>query len=202
MSRATGSVSLSLSLSSPRLSSWRRDRRYDAAMPAAKGDVVEIVNDKDAEWWLCRLRGKTGFIPASFIERVASDREAYQKSGVRSAPLSDLPRLPPWCPPPVADIWLRCGAVPRQGVPAGTRWRCERPATIRAGLDKLSKRVGRLEPGEVILSLEIVEYEGCVRVRCSRGWVGMQTRASGKVKLVQVRAALCLDQLSPPLVLA
>ena len=52
-------------------------------MPAAKGDVVEIINDKDGEWWLCRLRGKTGFIPASFIERVSSDREAYQKSGVR-----------------------------------------------------------------------------------------------------------------------
>lgn len=52
-------------------------------MPAAKGDVVEIINDKDAEWWLCRLRGKQGFIPASFIERVSSDREAYLKSGVR-----------------------------------------------------------------------------------------------------------------------
>lgn len=57
--------------------------RYEAAMPAAKGDVVEIINDKDGEWWLCRLRGKTGFIPASFIEQVSSDREAYQKSGVR-----------------------------------------------------------------------------------------------------------------------
>lgn len=55
-------------------------------MPAAKGDVVEIINDKDADWWLCRLRGKQGFIPASFIERVSSDREAYQKSGVRSLP--------------------------------------------------------------------------------------------------------------------
>ncbi len=65
-------------------------RRYDAAMPAAKGDVVEIVNDKDAEWWLCRLRGKQGFIPASFIERVSSDREAYQKSGVRF-PVDPLP---------------------------------------------------------------------------------------------------------------
>jgi hypothetical protein len=50
-------------------------------MPAAKGNVVQIINDKDEEWWLCRLRGKTGFIPASFVERVANDREAYQKSG-------------------------------------------------------------------------------------------------------------------------
>ena len=52
-------------------------------MPAAKGDIVEIINDKDAEWWLCRLRGKQGFIPSSFIERASSDREAYLKSGVR-----------------------------------------------------------------------------------------------------------------------
>ena len=51
-------------------------------------------------------------------------------------------------------------------------------------MDKLSKRVGRLQPDEVVLSLEIVEYEGCIRVRCNRGWVGMETR-TGKVKLVR-----------------
>ena len=69
-------------------------------------------------------------------------------------------------------------------MPPGQRWRCEGPATLRAGLDRLSKRVGRLSAGEVILALETVEYEGCVRVRCSRGWVGLATRA-GRVKLVQ-----------------
>jgi hypothetical protein len=78
-------------------------------------------------------------------------------------------------------------AACRQGVPGGTHFRCERPSTIREGPDKLSRRVGRLEPGEVVVSLEIVKYEGCVRVRCSRGWIGVTTRA-GSVKLVQVRA--------------
>lgn len=93
--------------------------------------------------------------------------------------------------------------VRRQGVPVGTRFRCQRPSTIRAGLDKLSKRVGRLEPGEVVLSLEIVEYEGCVRVRCSRGWIGMKTR-TGSDKLVQVRVScsapprvICPRRLTP-----
>ena len=67
-----------------------------------RAGAQEILNDKDAEWWLCRLRGKTGFIPASFIERVGSDREAYQKSGVRSCCPAPPPR-------PLAVLCVRLG---------------------------------------------------------------------------------------------
>ena len=38
---------------------------------------------------------------------------------------------------------------------------------------------GELDMG----ALETVEYEGCVRVRCSRGWVGLATRAEVRQQL-------------------
>jgi hypothetical protein len=67
------------------------------------------------------------------------------------------------------------------------RYRAITSATVRAGLDKLSKGCGRIEAGEVIVGIECVEFEGTTRIRCSRGWVGQRTRA-GKQKLVPVRA--------------
>lgn len=86
-------------------------------MPAAKGDIVEIINDKDAEWWLCRLRGKQGFIPSSFIERASSDREAYLKSGVRwpadacAVQCSAAERA--CCPPLAGDLMRWCSSTGR-----------------------------------------------------------------------------------------
>ena len=52
------------------------------------------MDDTDKEWYLCKqLRtNKQGFVPASFIQRTANDREAYQQQ-VLVAPLT-LPARP------------------------------------------------------------------------------------------------------------
>lgn len=123
---------------------------FKTAIPASKGDIVDILDDKDADWTLCVLvkSGAKGFIPASFIERSINAREAYS-----------------------------------HGSPTVLRYRCVGPATVRTGMDKLSKKVGRLEPGEVIVVMQTLDFDGFPRVRFSRGWVGIRTK-KGHVKLV------------------
>ena len=36
-----------------------------------KGDVIEIIEKEDANWWRGRLNGKEGTIPQNYVQEIA-----------------------------------------------------------------------------------------------------------------------------------
>lgn len=55
------------------------------------GDLVEIVEKTDENWWKIRIKGAVGLVPASYLKEVVtadSTTHAYQKSPTSSIPLS------------------------------------------------------------------------------------------------------------------
>eukprot|EP01051_Picozoa_sp_SAG22_P012690 SAG22_NODE_1342_length_4685_cov_3.468818_3_plen_908_part_00 len=61
----------------------------------------------------------------------------------------------------------------------GDKWRCVKAATIRESVEMDSETVEGLPKGSVIEVLEVQEIKstGTVRVRCSRGWTSVKSKA-------------------------
>lgn len=68
----------------------RRAREYcrtyncfqdDGDLSIQQGDIVEIVEETNAEWWTGKLNGRQGIFPASYVEKVAASAGAAPADG-------------------------------------------------------------------------------------------------------------------------
>ena len=57
-------------------------------MTFAAGDIVEIVEESNADWWVGRLNGKQGLFPSNYVEKIstavsapAAEKAAYRPFG-------------------------------------------------------------------------------------------------------------------------
>mmetsp|Transcript_9593 Transcript_9593/g.12531 ORF Transcript_9593/g.12531 Transcript_9593/m.12531 type:complete len:1337 (+) Transcript_9593:190-4200(+) len=46
-----------------------------------KGDVIDLLNTTDPEWWLGTVKGKRGVFPASYVERIENKPKKALKTG-------------------------------------------------------------------------------------------------------------------------
>ena len=53
----------------------------------SSGDIIDVVEETNADWWTGRNRGKQGFFPSSYIEKLPPDSSSqpYQEK-LHSAP--------------------------------------------------------------------------------------------------------------------
>ena len=47
--------------------SYRFDPAESGELALRKGDVITVLNDCDADWWLGQYQGKQGIFPASYV---------------------------------------------------------------------------------------------------------------------------------------
>ena len=47
---------------------------YSAASPGeldiTEGDVIQVLDSSDSDWWTGELRGKTGSFPANYVHQI------------------------------------------------------------------------------------------------------------------------------------
>ena len=51
-----------------------------------RGDIVKVINTKDAKWWFVELSGKTGYVPATYILPMRKKRRAPSAAHTGNAP--------------------------------------------------------------------------------------------------------------------
>jgi hypothetical protein len=53
------------------LSRWTDKSRQDAGdLSIEAGDVLDIVEETNKDWWTCRFNGRQGILPASYVEKI------------------------------------------------------------------------------------------------------------------------------------
>ncbi|KAL1740483.1 SH3 domain-containing protein [Schizophyllum fasciatum] len=72
----------------------------------AEGDVIEVVEETNADWWTGRARGRQGLFPSTYVERIAAPAPAKEKAiykpfgaGAYGQPPSNAP-APSYAPAP------------------------------------------------------------------------------------------------------
>ena len=63
-----------------------------AQLPLRKGDIVELLDPSNPEWWLVRLApGKPqGYVPAAYVKRLTADSDASVSQAARERRLGAM----------------------------------------------------------------------------------------------------------------
>ncbi|KAF8628008.1 hypothetical protein AX15_004127 [Amanita polypyramis BW_CC] len=67
---------------------YNEDNENSGDLSFAKGDIIEIVEETNADWWMGRVKGRQGLFPSSYVEKVtsatptpATEKPAYRPFG-------------------------------------------------------------------------------------------------------------------------
>lgn len=52
---------------------YNEDKAEPGDLSFAAGDLIEIVDETNADWWKGKVKGRQGLFPSSYVERVATD---------------------------------------------------------------------------------------------------------------------------------
>ncbi|KAF8969237.1 SH3 domain-containing protein [Flammula alnicola] len=73
--------------------SYNEDGREREDLTFSAGDIIEIVEDTNPDWWRGRLNGRAGLFPTSYVERLHERSFPAQPDGSEKAPMP--PNFPP-----------------------------------------------------------------------------------------------------------
>ena len=63
-------------------------------MPFSAGDIIEIIDETNADWWRGRFNGKEGLFPSNYVEKLNARAPSPPPSAVRP-PSFAPPAFPP-----------------------------------------------------------------------------------------------------------
>ncbi|KAH9945497.1 SH3-domain-containing protein [Epithele typhae] len=73
---------------------YNEDGREPNDLSFSSGEIVEIVDETNADWWTGKCRGKQGLFPSNHVEKIASS------SGPSYSPPPVMPAAPSYYSPP------------------------------------------------------------------------------------------------------
>lgn len=64
------------------------------------GEIVEIIDETNADWWTGKCRGKQGLFPSNHVEKIDSRAAAGASPSPPSMPMMPVPSAPSYYSPP------------------------------------------------------------------------------------------------------
>ncbi|KDR78945.1 hypothetical protein GALMADRAFT_244607 [Galerina marginata CBS 339.88] len=61
----------------------------------AQGDIIEVIDEKNVDWWSGRLSGREALFPSSYVERLPREVLPKPTPNFRNTPYSEKPPGPP-----------------------------------------------------------------------------------------------------------